>query len=72
MATIKIDLSGDVFSCREYFNSDSDHGIEVKKGKKLIGTIQSLEIPDEEDEDYQIELAKFTKEVEILLDENYY
>lgn len=72
MTTIKIDLGGDVFSCRSYYNSDSDQGIEVKKGSKLIGTINGLEIPDENDEDYQKELAKFTKEVEILLDEKYY
>ena len=71
MATIKIDL-GEEFTCKTYYNSDSDQGIEVKKGKKLIGTIQGLDIPNEDGDDYQKELANFTKEVEILLDENYY
>ena len=72
MNNIKIDLGGDEFTCRSYYNSDSDQGIEVKKGKKLIGAIQGLNIPDENGDDYQKDLAYFTKEVEILLDEKYY
>lgn len=72
MATIKIDLGGDVFSCRSFYKSDSDQGVEVKKGSKFIGIINSLEIPNKKDVCYQKELAKFTKEIEILLDEKYY
>jgi hypothetical protein len=72
MGSIKIDLGGDVFSCREFYDVDSDRGgIEVKKGKKLIGEIWDLSIPSK-DEDYKENMSKFNKKVEEFLDENYY
>jgi len=62
--SIKVVFGSDSFTCIELLNDDMS--IEVKKGKKIIGHIDNLRIPNENDMD------KFIKSIESFLDENYY
>jgi hypothetical protein len=52
------------YQCREYFNGDLDHGIEISRNENYIGKILGIQLPDEEG------LDEFINTIEIWVCEN--
>lgn len=46
------------YQCREYFNNDLDHGIEISRNDNYVGKILGIQLPDEEGLDEFIKLIE--------------
>ena len=52
------------YQCREYFNDDLDHGIEISRNDNHVGKILGIQLPDEEG------LDEFIKRIELWVCKN--